>query len=117
MTVPSDACADAGDVVNFTCFAVSSVVASAPQEWVVTPTSGPAIMFRSVAIEPLPTGFSFIADPLLSGIAVTANLNLSNATLECTVFVVENNKLLMNTSKPAILQVAGMAGVCIIHLF
>ena len=109
-TVPSDACASPGDVVDFNCttvFFLEPLVLPAQQEWVVTPPSGPVIQFSSFQTDPLPSGFSFNRDPDLSGITVTATSNLNNTIFQC--IAVQTNTGVRNNSELAIasLQVAG----------
>ena len=111
-TVPSDACAFSGDVVDFSCttvFFLAPLVLQAQQEWVVTPPSGPAIQFSSFQMDPLPSGFSFIRDPNLSGIRVNATSNLNDTTFQC--IAVQTNTGVRNISALAIasLQIAGTA--------
>ena len=85
------------------------MVISAPQLWTITPLSGSAITLRSVDSFLTTPGFSFIHNPILSGIAVTVSLNLTNATLQCSVLgvSVDEDINILNTSEVAILQVAG----------
>ena len=113
LTVPSDACASPGDVVDFNCttvFTIGTSVLPGQQEWVVIPPSGPSIQFSSDVADPAPpTGFSFIRDPDLSGIRSTATSILNNATFQC--IALQPNTGDRNNSALAIatLQVAGTA--------
>ena len=112
LTVPSDACVSPGDVVDFRCTTVyflDPLLLPTQQEWVVTPTAGPVIEFSSFQTAPLPSGFSFIMDPDLSGIRVTATSNLNDATFQC--IALRPSTLERNNTALAIatLQVAGTA--------
>ena len=90
-TFPSDGCAAPGDSVEFNCTAFYShrnTTIPAVQKWVITPSLGSTIMFVSGNNTPLPPplGFNFIGGIVTpSGIRVTANSNLSNATFQCIV--------------------------------
>ena len=80
------------------------------QEWVVTPPSGPSIQFSSdVAGPALPTGFSFIRDPDLSGIRATATSILNNATFQCIALQPNTGDRNYSALAIATLHVAGTA--------
>ena len=113
LTVPSDACASPGDVVDFRCttvFTIGDTVLPGQQEWVVTPPSGPSIQFSSEMAGPAPpTGFSFIRDPDLSGIRATATSILNNATFQCIALQPNTGDRNYSALVIATLQVAGTA--------
>ena len=113
LTVPSDACASPGDVVDFCCttvFTIGDTVLPGQQEWVVTPLSGLSIQFSSDIADPAPpTGFSFIRDPDLSGIGATATSILNNATFQCIALQPNTGDRNYSALAIATLQVAGTA--------
>ena len=113
LTVPSDACASPGDVVDFCCttvFTIGDTVFPGQQEWVVTPLSGLSIQFSSDIADPAPpTGFSFIRDPDLSGIRATATSILNNATFQCIALQPNTGDRNYSALAIATLQVAGTA--------
>ena len=117
LTVPSDACASPGDVVDFRCttvFTIGTTVLPGQQEWVVTPLSGTSFQFSSSIADPAPpTGFSFIRDPDLSGIRATATSILNNATFQCIALQPNTGDTNYSALAIATLQVAGI----LLHYF
>ena len=111
-TFPSDGCALPGDTVDFFCDAFyfrDSAQFRAVLVWVVTPISGPTMVLDSgFESPPPPVGFSFLTVGIIpSGLRVTANTTLSNASIQCIPYRPDTGDRINSTMAIASLQVAG----------